>query len=52
MLREIQLIGNTASISDAQFGAKEHRIVQHYIGLLEEYLEGGPAAADTPRPEA
>lgn len=38
MMREIQLIGDNACISDGHFEATEHAIVKRYIAFLQEFL--------------
>lgn len=39
MMREIQLAGNNACISDGQFADVEHEVVRDYLALLDEYVE-------------
>jgi hypothetical protein len=38
MLREIQLIGNNACISDGSFESVEHETVKGYLAFLEEFI--------------
>ena len=42
MLRELQLIGNNASVSDGVFAATEHQTVQSYLHSLESFLISQP----------
>jgi hypothetical protein len=38
MMREIQLIGDNACISDGHFEATEHAVVKRYVAFLQEFL--------------
>lgn len=54
ILREVQLIGNNACVSNGQFASCEHKLINEYLTFLEEFnraWHAKPSISDTQKVE-